>query len=534
MNYSSTKRVGVWRILVLICIPVFLGSLDLTVVTAFLPVLLSDLSLNLDTDGLGSLSWLLTGYLLAYALSLFIMGRASDWLGRRRAFTLALLLYVAGSLLVIGYTGPAAILSNLYTSLGWQVEVAEAGLHALLLGRVVAALGAGAITSIAIALVGDLFDESRRTLPLGIVIATDTVGWLVGAAWGGVVIQALPWQAIFLINIPLVLLALILLLILLPRDIRRQQRQGVDWIGALLLAGALIAMNVVLDRLSSGEQGLQVEPALPVLGVLFVLVVLFVVVERRVQQPLIDREVLSDSGALSATVINLLVGFCLFIPLVGVPVLANIRQLDIVGFAAAVDSIREVALRDASLITGMLLAAFTLPIALGSVISERVIHWLGQRSTTLLGLLLAASGFALMSQLLSLEISNLVLAALFALTGLGIGLTFTPVIAVTLMAAGEARRGAASALVLGMRMIGMTTATATLSIYASQRVLDILVAVEQGGFFFERTAPVDYPTTFLTTYLNASGQMLQEISLVGLLLCVLALIPVRWLRERAQ
>ena len=78
----KASRLNPWVVLAFICIPVFVGSLDLTVVSAFLPELITELDLPFDT-GLDDASWIVTGYLLAYTISLTFMGRLSDLIGRR-------------------------------------------------------------------------------------------------------------------------------------------------------------------------------------------------------------------------------------------------------------------------------------------------------------------------------------------------------------------------------------------------------------------------------------------------------------------
>src|SRR5258708_7233779 len=85
---SSTSTLSVrrrWLILVLILVPVFIGALDLTIVSAILPEILTQLNIPLDTN-LGTAAWAVTGYLLAYTVSMIVMGRVSDLIGRRSVY----------------------------------------------------------------------------------------------------------------------------------------------------------------------------------------------------------------------------------------------------------------------------------------------------------------------------------------------------------------------------------------------------------------------------------------------------------------
>ncbi|HEU5089627.1 MAG TPA: MFS transporter, partial [Roseiflexaceae bacterium] len=108
--------------ILLACIAVFLGAVDLTIATAVLPRMLVDLNISIDTD-LGRASWIITGYLLAYTISMTFAGRLSDLYGRRAAYIAGLGLFLLGSLVV---------------ALAPTLELVVAG-------RVIQALGAGGL-----------------------------------------------------------------------------------------------------------------------------------------------------------------------------------------------------------------------------------------------------------------------------------------------------------------------------------------------------------------------------------------------------
>lgn len=515
-----------WTIVAWISIPVFLGSLDLTVVTAFLPTLLSELGLTLNAEGLANVSWILTSYLLAYSVSLFAVGRLSDVIGRRRALTICLALYIVGSLLVVFYTIPAEVLDSIYSVVGIDFDDQQVTVQAIVLARMIAAFGAGAITSIAIALVSDLFSSDKAAVPLGVVMAIDTLGWLIGAAWGGIVIQVLSWKAIFLINMPVVLVVLVLMWRLLGRVERKGTSGRFDLGGFLLLSLVLICLNVGFANLTAGGEGVNLTITAPALGIGAVLLMAFVAYQLRVVDPLIAPAMFRARGVSAATTTNLLVGFCMFIPLIGIPLLVNVRGLSEIGFGAVIPSIREVVLQDASFESGLLMAAFTVPIALASVLGGWLLDRIGSTRVMMTGLALAAIGYALIGTVLTITTSNLNTAFLMILSGAGIGLTFSPVITTILRAVAGHRRGMASALVLGIRMVGMTIATSTISAYSGQRITDLVEATEAGRFLIDVVSPDYYAQVFSTTYINTSVQTLNEMALIGLGCCILAIVVV--------
>jgi MFS family permease len=196
MTLSQTKTqakialpVNPWAVLALICVPVFIGSLDLTIVSAFLPEIVIGLGLPLQTS-LDDAAWVVSGYLLAYAVSMTFMGRISDLLGRRWVYVACLLIFIVGSILVAtAHEWPTEMIYTLLRRMGERPERESVTLMAVIFGRVVQALGAGALVPVSLALVGDLFPAARRAKPLGVIGAVDTIGWVLGHLYGGVLVN---------------------------------------------------------------------------------------------------------------------------------------------------------------------------------------------------------------------------------------------------------------------------------------------------------------------------------------------------------
>ncbi|NTW97998.1 MAG: MFS transporter, partial [Oscillochloris sp.] len=166
--------------LALVCVAIFVGALDLTVVSAVLPRVMLDMRVSIDSD-LGRAAWVVSGYLLAYTVSMTFMGRLSDLLGRRGVYLICLGVFIVGS----------------------AMAAAAGSLEWLILARVVQAFGAGAMVPISMALVGDIFPPARRATALGVIGAVDTAGWMVGHLYGGVLMRAFDsWRLLFWLNLP--------------------------------------------------------------------------------------------------------------------------------------------------------------------------------------------------------------------------------------------------------------------------------------------------------------------------------------------
>ena len=516
---ANTPGINPWLVLVVICIPVFVGALDLTVVSAFLPELIIELELPLQT-ALDDAAWILSGYLLAYTVSMTFMGRVSDLVGRRRVYVICLSIFIAGSVLVaVADQAPTQILYNLYRRLGQRPDIAYVNLQALIFGRVVQAFGAGALVPVSLALVGDLFPPARRARPLGLVAAVDTLGWVLGHLYGGLMVQYIHWHWLFWINVPLTLFTIALVLWALRRVPQHRVQGRFDYLGALLISGALICLNVGLGanvEVSSSAGGFDELSQLPAyFGPMLALAALFflgfVLVETRVTDPLIQPSMFRRRNISAGALVNLFVGFCLVIGLVSVPILINVRQ------ESAAD------LTEAALKVGLLLSTLTVPMALAAVPGGWLSDRIGYRWTTAIGLVLAIIGFLAMWQTWTIEIPEAVIALEMAVVGIGLGLTFSPISASVINAARQAERGVASALVIILRLIGMTVSVSALTTISLQRV-NTLAAVELGS------AAGD-PSLAVETYARVTVQVLAELGLVGAVMCVLALIPALLLRR---
>ncbi|HLF01620.1 MAG TPA: MFS transporter, partial [Anaerolineales bacterium] len=256
-----TTRPGV--ILTLICLPVFIGALDLTIISAVLPAVIADLKIPAQT-GLDDAAWAVNGYLLAYAASMTFMGRVSDIWGRKRVYLLCLIIFFAGSWLAAASGGAPAQLMGRITRLifGGRPDAGQMALYALIAGRVVQAFGAGAMVPVSMAFVGDLYPAERRALPLGIVGAVDTAGWVLGHLYGGIMVQFFPWPFLFWINLPVVAVMLGLIGWILRGVPAITHNVRLDWPGAITISLALVGLNLGLGSAeSSTTTSLTDQPA---------------------------------------------------------------------------------------------------------------------------------------------------------------------------------------------------------------------------------------------------------------------------------
>ncbi|GAB4516808.1 MAG: MFS transporter [Anaerolineae bacterium] len=519
MANPSAPSINRWFVLAVICIPVFVGSLDLTVVSAFLPELILDLEIPLQT-GLDDAAWIVSAYLLAYTVSLTFTGRLSDLIGRRAVYAVCLIIFIIGSVMVaVAHQWPTDFIYTIYRRLGDRPDIAYVNLQAIILGRIVQAIGAGALVPVSLALVGDMFPPNKRAQPMGLVGAIDTLGWVLGHLYGGIFVQFAPWQGLFWVNVPLTLFALVVTLYAL-RNVPQQRVKGrFDFLGTALIIGALTAMNIGLGAnidlgVGNINQLSTIPPyALPLLSLALVFFLLFILVESRVRDPLINLNMFRRRNIVAGSLTNLFVGYCLFIGLVAVPILVNIRQGD-------TSTIRQAALQ-----VGLLLSALTVPMAVATIpggwLSERI----GYSRTTLIGLGLSVIGFLMVWQTWTVDVSDVLIIIEMAIIGVGLGLTFSPISTSVINAARDEERGVASALVLILRLIGIGLSSSSLATYAINRVNALAVA-ELGEEALNTSLYVD-------TYARITVGVLAELGLLGAILSLIAMIPAALMRGDA-
>jgi MFS family permease len=509
-------------ILALVCLPVFIGALDLTIVSAVLPDVIR--SMTIEIQKLDVAGWVVTGYFVSYAISMTFMGKVSDLAGRRIVYLLCLAIFFVGSWLVAASPGwPASVALAIMQRLQNHPNTAFAPLYALIGGRVVQAFGAGAMVPVSMALVADLFPPGKRALPLGVVGAVDTSGWVLGHLYGGIMVQFMSWPYLFWINLPIVFVMFWITWWGLAGLPRLHVKGGIDWIGVTLLGAALILLNV---GLGSPEIGVDSSTAAPEhrlywVAAAAVVFVIFLVSQRRIRDPILDLHIFSNRNVSSASGVNLLVGFCIMVALVSVPLFINV--------AGAVDTM------NAALVTGYLLCAFTVPMALASIPGGWWSERLGYRLSVILGLMIAVVGFWMMSRWkvemaaqavaffghlrqgpdpLATRGTGLMALGL-ALAGIGIGLTIAPIGTAVINGVREQDRGMAASLVIILRLIGMSVSMSSMTAYGLRRmtVLSRELLNPDDALDLEKTARVA---------LDAVTKITSEMALISLVVAATA------------
>ena len=277
------------EILGAILLTMFLSALDQTVVGTALPRIVTDL------DGNALYIWVVTVYLLTATVTGPIYGKLSDLFGRRPMMMIGVSLFLIGSLLC-----------------GLSQEMWQ-----LILFRGIQGLGAGAIFPISLAVIGDLFSPRERGKYQGLFGAVFALSSIIGPALGGFLTDTISWHWVFLVNLPLGIVALFVLWRLLP-PIRHPERViSIDYLGAAVFAAALVPLLIGLTNKQFGEWTDPLVGGLIAVGLL--LSAVFVWVESRAAEPILPLELFRNRTVTGSIIGTFLITFGFFGAIIFVP-----------------------------------------------------------------------------------------------------------------------------------------------------------------------------------------------------------------------
>ncbi|HEX4703250.1 MAG TPA: MDR family MFS transporter, partial [Pseudonocardiaceae bacterium] len=257
-----------------------LAALDQTIVATSLPTIVTDLG------GLTHLSWVVTSYLQTSCVSTPIYGKLGDIYGRKRLFQGAIVLFLIGSALC----GTAR------------------SMNALIAYRALQGIGAGGLMVNSQAIIGDLVVPAERGRYQGFMQSVFAFATLAGPLLGGVLTEDLSWRWVFYVNLPIGVVALVVIATMLKLPARPRRRSPIDWSGAVLLSAGVSAV-ILVTSWGGGTFPWLSTPiiVLAVAGV--VLLSALVVVERRAVDPLLPPRLFRNPSLRVSVPLIFVVGF---------------------------------------------------------------------------------------------------------------------------------------------------------------------------------------------------------------------------------
>jgi EmrB/QacA subfamily drug resistance transporter len=365
-----------FEILFAILLGLFLSALDQTIVGPVLPRIVTEL------HGQDLYTWVVTIFLLTSTVSVPIYGKLSDLYGRKPLLTFGIILFLVGS-----------ALSGLSQEM-WQ----------LILFRGIQGVGAGSIFPIALAVIGDLFTPAERGKYQGLFGAVFGIAFLVGPFVGGYLTDHISWHWIFYVNLPIGIVALVIIERLLPNVHGHAKEVRIDWLGVATLVAGLVPILVGLTLAETDGLSDPTVWAWLVFGVVFL--VIFVFVERRAPEPIIPLHLFRNRTFSASMVAIFFATFGFGAAIIFLPL-----YFQVVEGASATES-------------GYRLLPFLVGLIFSSIASGQIVSRTGRYKPILIvGLVLLVIGMTLMTQL-RFGTDDLTLAAWMIVAGLGVGPTF--------------------------------------------------------------------------------------------------------------
>jgi EmrB/QacA subfamily drug resistance transporter len=481
-NRSRSRR-EIYTAMSGLVIAMLLAMLDNLIVGTAMPTIVGELG------GLAHLSWVVTGYALATAVSTPVWAKLGDLYGRKGVFMASIVVFLIGS------------------SLAGLAQ----GMSELIAFRGVQGLGAGGLMVGAMAIIGDLVPLRERGRYQGLMAAVMPVAFIGGPLLGGLLTDHLSWRWAFYINLPLGVAALLVTAVTMHLPGRRAQ-VAVDWVGAGLLAVGVAALTL-LASWGGTEYGWASAPILS-LGALSLLALsAFVAVERRVAEPILPLRLFTSRNFTAAVALAFLTGLAMFGAVTFLPQFQQMVQ----GASATGSGLLLLPLMGGMLVTSLL----------GGQLVSRTGRY---RSLLLAGSVLMAAGLGLLATM-DVATSQVTTSLWMVVLGVGMGMLMQTTLLVVQNSVGHPDLGAATGAATLFRTIGGSLGV---SVFGTLFAQQLQAGLPSGAGAAGRLTPAmlaTLPAAVRDSYQQAITTGVELVFRSGALIALLAVVAAWLIRE---
>jgi EmrB/QacA subfamily drug resistance transporter len=403
-----------WWTLAAMCFALFMVMLDNTVVNVALP----SIQRSFDAS-LSSLEWTINAYSLSFAVLLVTGGRLGDIFGRRKVFLIGVVVFAAASA-TIGFAPTET----------WLVA-----------SRALQGCGAALMMPATLSIITNTFPPAERGKAIGTWAGVSAIALALGPLLGGWLTEDVSWRAIFFINIPVAIVAVVVTLFATHESRDDTATREVDFPGIATLTIGLTALVLALVEANAWGWG-----SARIIG-LFVIAAIgltaFALIERRSNAPIVDFSFFRSRSFVGANVVAFAISFGMF----AVFFFLALYMQNILGYSP--------------LETGVRFLPSTLVIMVAGPLSGRLADRVGPRTPLVIGLSLVTLSLAWQSRI-QVDTSFGFLVVPFILLGLGMGFTMSPMSTAAMNAVDRTKAGVASGTLSMTRMVGGTFGVAAL------------------------------------------------------------------------
>jgi EmrB/QacA subfamily drug resistance transporter len=403
-----------WWTLAAMCFALFMIMLDNTVVNVALPSIQKDLGASLS-----GLEWTVNAYTLTFAVLLVTGGRLGDILGRRRMFLFGVVVFALSS---------AAI--GLAPDAGWLVA-----------GRAIQGAGAAFMMPATLSIITVTFPPEERGKAIGTWAGVSALALAIGPVVGGALTEYVTWRAIFFLNLPVAVGAVAVTLFAAHESRDESSRHSIDWPGIAAISVGLTAL--VLALIEGNSWGWGSGRIVALLAAAAAGLIAFVVVERRVPEPMVDFELFRSQTFLGTNLIAFIVSFAML----AMFFFTALYMQNILGYSAIEAGVRFL--------------PSTLMIVLIAPLAGRLTDKIGPRPLLVSGLSLVTVALFLQTRI-DVDTGYGLLLPAFILMGIGMALTMSPMSTAAMNAVAAQKAGVASGILSMSRMVGGTFGVAAL------------------------------------------------------------------------
>lgn len=446
MAAKETKLVPV---MIGLLLGILVASLDNTIVSTAMGTIVGDLG------GLDKFVWVTSAYLVAEMAGMPIFGKLSDMYGRKRFFMFGIFTFLLGSILC-----------------GTAQDIIQLSIY-----RAVQGIGGGALMPIAFTIIWDVFPMEQRAKMGGIFGATFGLSSIFGPLVGAYITDNINWRWVFYINIPIGIIALVLIF-WFYQESKKHAKQIIDWWGALTLVAGIVSLMFALE-LGGKQYAWDSATIILLFATFIILFIVFLLIERKAENPIISFSMFKYRLFIATNFVGMFYGATFMVATIYIP----IYMQGVMGGTATN--------------SGLLLLPMMLGTTITAPLGGQFVRKFSYRTVMLASVLILLIGILLLGTL-STDTSRLQVTIYMIIIGLGTGASFSVLGMAAMHHFENHQRGSASSTNSFLRSLGMTVGITIFGVIQRNIFTDKLTKAFAGMGSFMQSKTVGDPHTLLT------------------------------------